>query len=79
MMRDIVAYTTLKNQIDELNQWFNLFLKDKKRGGSLDDQEIDNPLWSEYNAKYKMYMKIRSKMEDMERAAKNKSARSSVG
>lgn len=78
-MRNIVEYTTLKNQIDELNGWFDLFLKDKKRGGNLDAEEIDNPLWSEYNAKYKMYMKIRSKMEDMERAAKNVSAHSSAG
>jgi hypothetical protein len=69
-MNNIIEYTSLKNQIDELNEWFDLFLKDKNRGGSLDAEEIDNPLWAEYNEKYKMYMKIRGKMEDMERITK---------
>jgi len=69
-MHDIVKYTTLKNQIDELNEWFDEFLGDKERGGSLDTENIDNTAWAEYNEKYKMYMKIREKMEDMERFAK---------
>lgn len=69
-MYDIVKYTSFKNQIDELNDWFDNFLDDKNRGGKLDVEEIDNPLWSEYNEKYRMYMKIREQMEEMERFAK---------
>ena len=68
-MRDIVKYTTFKKQIDELNNWFDDFLDDNSRGGKLDAEEVDNPFWLEYNEKYRMYMKIRAKMEDMEREA----------
>ncbi len=68
-MRDIVKYTAFKKQIDELNDWFDDFLDDKSRGAKLDAEEVDNPFWLEYNEKYRMYMKIRAKMEDMEREA----------
>lgn len=71
------TYTALKVQIKELTDWFDEFLGDKSRGGKLDLDELDSNLWQEYNSKYKMYMKIRDKIETIER--KFISAHSSVG